>query len=120
MEFYMYLSSEDRYYGDSQHFIIQTNRLPLEGEWAVSLADLFTDKPIVSKTFICTNIIEESTFGDCQEPILRRLHKGRQFIFNPEQFHKLSTNNIGTIAIYFIADDFPFSSVDITLHFKKI
>jgi hypothetical protein len=116
----MYLSSQDRYRGDSQRFIIQTNRLPLEGEWLVSLSELHTDKPITSKTYICTNIIEYSTLGGSQEAILRRVHKGRIFIFNPEQFHKLSTNNIGAIEIYFIAEDIPFDCVDITLHFKKL
>jgi hypothetical protein len=120
MEFYMYLSSEDRYRGDAQHFIIQTNKLPLDGEWVVSLAELYTDRPITTQTFICTNIIEHSTWGNCEEPILRCVHKGRIFTFDPEQFHKLSTNNIGAIAFYFIADNIPFNCVDITLHFKKI
>ena len=115
----MYLSSQDRYYGDSEHFIIQTYRLPVEGEWVVSLAELYVDKPITAKTFICTNIIEESKFGSSQRAILRCVYEGKHFIFNPEQFHKLSSNSIESIAIYFIAEDIPFERVDITLHFKK-
>jgi hypothetical protein len=120
MDFYMYLSSQDKYRGDAQHFIIQTNKLPLAGEWMVALAELYTDRPITNTTILCTNIIEHSSWGNCEEPILRRFCKGKNFTFYPEQFHKLSTNNIGTIAFYFIADNIPFKCVDITLHFKWI
>ena len=115
----MYISSKDRYHGDCQSFIIQTYQVPLQGQWYVSLAELYADKPITTETFICTNIIEESTFGVSQRPILRRVYEGKHFIFNPEQFHKLSTNGIGSIAIYFIAENIQFERVDLTLHFKK-
>ena len=54
MEFYLFLSSEDSYRGNAQHFRIQTNRQQLEGEWFVSLAELYVDNAIMTETLACT------------------------------------------------------------------
>lgn len=115
----MYLSSEDRYIGSVKHFRIQTNTLPLNGQWAVSLAELHVDNAISKETVIYTNIIQDSIIGTEINPILRRVHEGKQFIFHPEQFHPLCTENINDIRFEFISEEIPFERAYITLHFKQ-
>lgn len=116
----MYLSSEDKYVGSVKNFRIQLPReVNVEGQWEVSLAELYVDTAINSETFVCINIIEESVLGSGLKSILRRVHAGQHWTFNSEQFHKLTTNTIRDIKVYFIAGNIPFERVDFTLHFRK-
>ena len=130
--FYIHLSSEDsKIYFPANNVNTFTVKLPevlkLDGQWEVSLCELFYPaNNAVKNLFISSNLCIDTIIGDQKRPLLRmvRTKKSGYAEFGQRYYIPVSSDTIDRVTIYINTEnetEIPFSSGTFrcTLHIRK-